>query len=229
MTKKCKKCDVEKELCEFNAHRTSKDGLDGRCKSCLNKYYRKNRPRYRRNSIRWHENPENKKKEYNRLRKRFLDNKDHINECKRIWHKKNLEKNRKYLREWTANRRKIDINYQIAYHVRSRISEALRKNKKHKKSEILLGCTFEEYKLYLESKFLPEMTWKDRKKWNIDHIIPCCAFNLIHETEQKQCFHYSNTQPLWKRDNLRKIGADLDTARKRLPFVKFDVEVKYQF
>jgi len=40
--------------------------------------------------------------------------------------------------------------------------------------------------------------------WHIDHIIPCDAFNLIEEEEQLKCFHYTNLQPLWAEENLRK-------------------------
>ena len=50
------------------------------------------------------------------------------------------------------------------------------------------------------------MTWKNHglKGWHIDHIIPCAAFDLTKEEEQKKCFHYSNLQPLWWIDNLKK-------------------------
>ena len=48
------------------------------------------------------------------------------------------------------------------------------------------------------------MTWENHGEWHIDHIKPCSSFNLIDIEEQKQCFHYSNLQPLWKIDNLTK-------------------------
>ena len=59
---------------------------------------------------------------------------------------------------------------------------------------------------YLEGKFTEGMTWENHGKWHIDHIKPCCSFNLEDEEEQKKCFHYTNLQPLWATDNLVKSG-----------------------
>lgn len=44
--------------------------------------------------------------------------------------------------------------------------------------------------------------WKNG--WHIDHIIPCSAFDLSEDSEQRICFNYKNMQPLWQKDNLKK-------------------------
>ncbi|MCI4437669.1 MAG: hypothetical protein JHC33_12755, partial [Ignisphaera sp.] len=84
--------------------------------------------------------------------------------------------------------------------ISSRIRTALKRNiaLKNTKSIKLLGCDVSFLKLYIESKFLPTMTWENYGKyWHIDHIIPCASFDLSIEEEQKKCFHYTNLQPLF--------------------------------
>ena len=76
----------------------------------------------------------------------------------------------------------------------------------------LIGCTSDKMKAHLEAQFSPGMTWDNyghpnggyTAGWHIDHIIPCAAFDLTDPVEQKQCFHYTNLQPLWAEDNLKK-------------------------
>jgi hypothetical protein len=50
------------------------------------------------------------------------------------------------------------------------------------------------------------MTWQNYGYygWHIDHIKPCASFDLRKPSEQRKCFHYSNLQPLWAKDNLQK-------------------------
>jgi hypothetical protein len=48
------------------------------------------------------------------------------------------------------------------------------------------------------------MSFKNYGKWHIDHIRPCASFDLSKASEQKECFHYTNLQPLWAEDNLSK-------------------------
>ena len=63
----------------------------------------------------------------------------------------------------------------------------------------LVGCTIDEFRLYVESLFFPEMTWENHGDiWEIDHILPCASFDLTLLEEQKKCFHFSNHQPLFK-------------------------------
>ena len=70
-----------------------------------------------------------------------------------------------------------------------------------------LGCTIEEYKEYLESKFQQGMTWDNHAVdgWHIDHILPLNESNTVLTEEEKiKRLHYTNTQPLWAKDNMKK-------------------------
>jgi hypothetical protein len=69
-----------------------------------------------------------------------------------------------------------------------------------------LGCSISYYKDYIESKFQEGMTWENYgvHGWHLDHIIPCTAFDLTDPEQIKKCFHYTNTQPLWAKDNINK-------------------------
>lgn len=69
----------------------------------------------------------------------------------------------------------------------------------------LIGCSIEDFWIYLESKFEPGMTRENYGKvWHIDHIMPCAIFDLTKPEHQKRCFHFSNLQPLFAEDNRRK-------------------------
>ncbi len=71
----------------------------------------------------------------------------------------------------------------------------------------LLGCTIEEYKNYLESKWEPWMNWDNYGPpgtgydvWNIDHIVPFNCGNPTIADKLQRC-HYTNTRPLRTIDN----------------------------
>jgi hypothetical protein len=67
-----------------------------------------------------------------------------------------------------------------------------------------LGCSLEELMSHLESKFTKGMNWDNYGEWHIDHIMPLSIYDLTNELEFKKAVHYSNLQPLWAIDNLRK-------------------------
>ena len=70
----------------------------------------------------------------------------------------------------------------------------------------LVGCSIGFLKKYIESKFLSGMTWRNYglRGWHIDHVVPCATFDLKNTEDQKKCFHYTNLQPMWWLDNLKK-------------------------
>jgi hypothetical protein len=86
--------------------------------------------------------------------------------------------------------------------VRSRTNQAL-KATKSKASIKYLGCTIDEFKKHIEKQFKDGMTWDNHGKWHIDHITPLKYDNPSIEETMKR-LHYTNTQPLWAKDNIAK-------------------------
>ena len=74
---------------------------------------------------------------------------------------------------------------------------------KNKRTSEILGYTHEELKFNLESKLKDGMTWENYGKWEIDHIKPVSAFDIIN-THSSIINALDNLQPLWKEENIKK-------------------------
>jgi hypothetical protein len=122
------------------------------------------------------------------------------------------EKSFKPFTDYIKERRKTDINFKLYTTVSSYICAYVKKAGAVKQANTikLLGCTVEEYKEYLESRFESWMSWdnfgkiskKGPQRWNIDHIIPTSHFDLRDPIQQMQAFHYKNTRPFEARRNI---------------------------
>lgn len=151
------------------------------------------------------------------FRKWRAEHKEEQATYKRQWQRDNADSVNRRCREYTKRRKpercarrylryRTDISFRLRKIVSSRIRHALQGRGKGHPSKTLLGCTIEYLKEYLELKFQNEMSWINygRGGWHVDHIIPCSAFDLSDDSQLAKCFHYSNLQPLWEKDNLRK-------------------------
>ena len=101
-----------------------------------------------------------------------------------------------------------DLNFRISQNCRGYLKTIFRKYK-HKKSATfreLLGCSIDHLKIHLQQQFKKGMNWNNHsyRGWHIDHIKPISSFNLECPLQQRACFHYSNLQPLWAKENLSK-------------------------
>lgn len=204
--KKCTRCKELKQYSEFNQCKSGRFGLHNHCRMCQ-KEVRRN----------WYiKNQEielAKSKEYSKSEKgkivrdrSYLLNKDKLLKRNRIArstpHARNLAN--------IARKKMLDnnISFKISQNLRSRLRLAIINGDgvKYSRTLELLGCSIEEFRLHLESKFISGMSWENYgyKGWHIDHIKPCCLFDLKQEDQVKQCFHYTNMQPLWWQDNFSK-------------------------
>ena len=120
----------------------------------------------------------------------------------KIWRESNSE----MLREYTRNRLKNNLECRLRFYLRNRLRSAIRNNQKGGSAVRDLGCTIAELKIRLELQFQPGMTWENWafNGWHIDHIIPLSSFDLTNSEEVKKACHYTNLQPMWAIDNLRK-------------------------
>lgn len=115
-------------------------------------------------------------------------------------------KRKEYFNKYRRERRKTDLNYKILGNIRGRMKNVLKGCKKYYRSEDVLGCSMEFFKQYIAKQFKPGMSWDNwgYNTWHIDHIKPCSLFDFTKESEQKACFHYTNMQPLFAKENIKK-------------------------
>lgn len=176
--KKCSKCNEIKNLEEFYDTKGGVLGKRGSCIECDSHY----------------------SKEYNLSKRKNKTINDP--EYKKLYYQKNKGK----IREYRKQRYKNNECFRLSQIVRCRISAELKKKHKMQTSRSikLLGCTFQYLKEYLQSKFTEGMSWENYGEWHVDHIRPCSSFDLTNQSQQSECFHYTNLQPLWAYDNLSK-------------------------
>jgi hypothetical protein len=133
-------------------------------------------------------------------------NRKHVNKQAQRYRKKDgyREKHLEYKRGYYI-RKKDNIEFRILRRLRDRVWKAMRRRPKHGRTIATLGCSMEDFLIYLESKFEPGMSLENYGKvWHIDHIMPCAIFDLAKPEHQKRCFHFSNLQPMFAHKNLKK-------------------------
>lgn len=193
--KKCKDCCKVLSIKDFYKGRISSSGkqtYQPRCKEC-----------HKSKSIEWRDlNPlqyKNIRGEYNSKNqekiREYSKNYDSTNSQKKYY-----IKNKSKFLNYKKKKRKEDPLFKLKENIRKRIYSCLRFNVKGKIK--YLGCSVEEYKLYLEQQFNNNMNWDNYGDyWEIDHIKPLFTFNLEIECNLYEAFHYSNTRPLEKTLN----------------------------
>lgn len=174
--KRCSKCYNIKPLSLFSKSRSEKIGVTSQCKSCFKEYRQKNKERLA------------------------------------IQEKKCYEKNKVKInhrnREYDRKRMSADPAYRLMKNLKRRVSLAVtdQGTAKHTNTMTLVGCSLKEIRQHIEKQFTNGMSWDNYGfyGWHLDHINPCASFDLTDPKQQKTCFHYSNLQPLWAEDNLKK-------------------------
>jgi hypothetical protein len=214
----CSKCGVEKDRSEFYVKDRATGRIDSKCKTCTSEdrkaYYEDHKETIAEVHRDWYE--ANKEKVFSDVGR---------------WRKENPEKVRQYGRTSTARLREINpgrlternknkekklrkkLVNRLAKALRNRLRNILKGRAKIGSAVRDLGCSLEELKTYLESRWKEGMSWVNYGhgvgKWGIDHIIPLSAFDLTNRQHVVLACHHLNLQPLWHEENSSK-GAKLD-------------------
>lgn len=103
-----------------------------------------------------------------------------------------------------TDRKRVDPVYALRERTRVLILMKLRRMGYTKRSRTheILGCDWVFFKEHIERQFLPRMTWKNRDRWHIDHIIPISS--ATSEADVIRLNHFTNLRPMWAKDNLSK-------------------------
>ena len=146
-------------------------------------------------------------KEYNlknkeQLQDNYFKNAEYIKEQHKKYRRR--PETKELRRNYSTNKYKTDINFRLVTLCRNRIWRALKGEIKSASTMELIGCTPNELRRHMESLFEPLMTRENHGLWHLDHIKPCFKFDLTDPAQQRECFNWSNLQPLWAVDNLRK-------------------------
>jgi UDP-2,3-diacylglucosamine pyrophosphatase LpxH len=189
--KVCSACHTEKDDSEFYPG-------SNRCKSCtkawVRTYYKEHKAEHDKRVKDWRKRNADKVRANN---KKYISKERSKNYY--LQHKRELcEKVKVYRR----NRYKTDPLFRLSIAVRSIVRRAI----KTQRTEQALGCTFAEFKSYIESKFTEGMTWDNFGKhgWHVDHIRPLSWFDVTDPNQVLVANHFSNLQPKWACDNWSK-------------------------
>lgn len=205
MDEECKKCNVLKPINEFGLHATNRDGHNGSCKDCVKisdserkkLYYQKN-----------------KEKKITISKNYKKSNKIKIAKYQQTYLKQYRVDNYETLKEKAKIYRKFRMDNEPLFKLKHKISSIIHKSfrnssfNKSTKTNDILGCSIEQFKLHLESKFEPWMNWENRGLykfkqlnygWDIDHIIPLSTAKT--EADMIRLNHYTNLQPLCSYTN----------------------------
>lgn len=231
-TKFCGKCGEMKPVFDFSKCAKRSDGLQTACKVCNAHYRTENHTRILQVAKDYNARPSTKaanklwvsdnmalissqrREKYGRRAPHFagqqkqyrLRNPERTRETAKRYREKHPEKVRDASRNYMRKRLGQDLVFRTKARLRTAVYTALRRalSGKTSKTEELLGCSFAFFYQYFQAQFLPGMSWGNWGEWHLDHIRPVSRFNSLDPEQARLCNHYTNLQPLWAVDNLRK-------------------------
>lgn len=205
--KVCIKCNIEKSLGEFSKNKAKKDGKNSSCKNCNHQWYLNNKEKSNFASNQWRLNHVGYHKEYKK--QWYLNNKEYTKQ----YYQDNKEKIYKRQKKYESYKRQTDLLFKLSDSIRSLTYDSFKRTlngtyKKGKRTEAILGCTVSFLIEHLQSQFTEGMTLENHGTgpgcWNIDHKTPISS--AVTEEDIYKLSHYTNLQPLWYEDNMKKFN-----------------------
>jgi len=128
-------------------------------------------------------------------------------ECWQAWQIERRAANKAKGHAWQTLKRATDWEWRERTRIRARCNGLKRAKQSSKRYIAQLGCTRWQARKHIERLWLPGMSWDNHGKgWEIDHIIPASRFDMNDPMQRLQMCHFTNLQPLWTRDNRRKLN-----------------------
>jgi hypothetical protein len=125
-------------------------------------------------------------------------------------------KNKDRISLYVKNKKQIDPLFRLTAIIRTAIRNSITKRgyTKASRTHEILGCSFEDFKNYIEIQFSKGMNWENKNLWHLDHIIPISSAKS--ENELIKLNHYTNFQPLWAMDDLMKSNKIINNTQLKL-------------
>jgi hypothetical protein len=203
-SKTCTACKKEKGLQFFGKKASNIDGIRNQCKDCEKEY--RDSVKHRKALYDKIYNESNKKAILEKSKDYYENNKEQILQKQREYYSNNkttvIQRNKKY----NKTKLKTDSLFRFKHNTRVLIKDSFKRGtnqfRKDARTETILGCTIEEFRFHIENQFKEGMTFENYGLWHLDHIKPISLGTTKEEI--KLLNHYTNFQPLWAEENLKK-------------------------
>jgi hypothetical protein len=207
----CLECEIKraKEYREKNREKVNNSAKNWRNKNpekykkTIQKYLEKNpQMSSKERSKKYRENEEYRLKLSKKSKERYQNNIEEEREKRKKYYYENKKRERKKNDDWRKKKLKNDGFFRMKRRLRERIRDYMKGKNIGKKTKEIVGLEYEEFKTYISDKFTEGMNWENYGEWHLDHIIPLCEAK--NKEEVIKLNHYTNLQPLWAKDNLKK-------------------------
>ncbi len=206
--KQCVQCNLSKPTGDFHKRKDRFDGLQPKCKVCRKTDTANYKERQKANDANRYQ--ANREQILSYCKRYTSANKERISarnkSTRQVYYDKFLRREAAQAdnhKRYVKQRRQNDPLFRLTLILRAKMPRPLMGQPTSLIK--LVGCSTVELKAWLRFRFSDKMTWVNMGSyWEVDHILPVSAFNLLHDDDKALCFHWTNLQPLAVRENRSK-------------------------